>query len=1077
MKQRLRNGLMLFGVLVGALSLLSPLSSLTTHPVQASSLAALPAGNWEGYFERSLTVSNSVSGITVTASTVVHGDIFIQNSGGNLTGSIAPMNYQMNYEVTGPSPVTGYCKGRLDLDITGGSLSEGAGGLPVFDLNLQVANSTIDCNPPDLAGEIIDPSGTVTLRSLTYSGGKATGERADFSTDWIDSAVANLIKAGASVSISEYWELNNFAPVVTGIDPQYRQYFLQDIPVENVYEANVDWRGTEPGKVVFSLNGSEQEGVLSGGTARANINLMGLPVGATPLNVTAYNADNNPSDPMTYPVEIVGMEPWAQKLGFQASRQGDHILYRGVKSVPNEPIKAYVQIPDLIPFIGGQWGLLPTQLNANVSVNSLGGEQSDKIHGQGGFAIGKDVHTLEVNGETYSILTADRLDFDEDKSVIELGTQSFVSSKHYGLLSLIPGASNLFTLPVFGPMLRSVNSVTGITGTISADVSSDLHVGPKQDLSDLTLTRGTVDSNVKVSMDVPLNLGLVNLGVKGGGDGHLKMDVVPKPKVLDCWVNLMFEAHAGVAKFFGVKPAHFSKEWEVASCNSVGLVPAYHFLGAPIASQPASVDLFPRSEEWQPQVFSQTTQQQSGMTETILVENAGMVAQPDLAIRSTGEKAFVWIMEDENKPRQQALEVMVRIQAGEVWAKPAQITEDAYLDFNPLAAFDKKGNLVVVWNSNRMVNEGDEVSFDQSFADHLEIVYALINPQTLEVIETAALTNNEDLDYAPRLVSGRDGTIMLVWQNSLHSSLAGSPEEPNALLAAVWDGAKWSETFEVSNDLQGTLFFQLAVHDSRTAMIVYDQDMDGDLDTSEDREIMFSEWNGKRWEKPSRLTRNDQLDMAPQAAYHENGKPIIAWVSQDQVVGLENNLKQTPQVWVARQMGANFSQARLVVTPDQTVFLLWPEGAADGSEIWMSSHLSGEETWRTPQPLFETATQKDYLSAHSTDTGEISMGLAQFPVEIMQQEMSTGSMVQIPQAAEFGQLTVVDFVPEMSAPVDHAIAEETKENNGSVSWGWVIGGLCLTIVILVGIAVGIVLVLRAKKKNENPLSEGGQVQQ
>ncbi|NMB89948.1 MAG: hypothetical protein GYA17_16440, partial [Chloroflexi bacterium] len=636
---------------------------------------------------------------------------------------------------------------------------------------------------------------------------------------------------------------------------------------------------------------------------------------------------------------------------------------------------------------------------------------------------------------------------------IDLETQSFQASKHYGLISLIPGASNLFKLPVFGKLLQSVNAISGITGTVRADVSSDLHVGPNKDRTDLTVTRGTLDSDLNVTMDVPLNLGLVNLGVTGGGDGHLKMDVVPKPKVLDCWVKLLFEAHAGVAGFFGVPPANFNHEWNVAACNPVAL--GLDYPAVYTAYRPSPVGLYARSENWQAPVATRKTVAQAGLEETILVENAGMVAQPELALGPDGQVAFVWVDELAQKPRQQALEIAARIQTGGTWSEPVQISHDDALDFNPQAVFDRQGNLLVVWNTNSQVYAGEDVFFDEGFADHLEIAFALLDPASGEILNRGRLTEDGRLDYMPHLASGTDGAVWLAWQSSDHADLTGSREEPNLLLASEWNGKAWSPAVTISDDLQGTLFFQIAVDQDGKGMLVYDQDLDGDLNTGQDRELMLSQLNGRGWSKPERLTDNDRLDLAAQLAYDAGHQPVVAWVQGEQIVALQGDLQGQPQVWIDQAVGANFSQARLLTFPNHQSLLLWPQGSAQGTQIWMAISQPGGNAWEAPQPVFDTATQKNDLSVGSTAQGTVYMGLAQFPVESSSQELSDGSLIRVPQAAETGYLGVVELAPALE-PLPEDAPVQPGSNFGLV---WALAGAGLLLLVTLAALV----VMRSRK--------------
>jgi hypothetical protein len=104
-------------------------------------------------------------------------------------------------------------------------------------------------------------------------------------------------------------------PKVTKVRPKYEGLFLSGASFFNEYAANVNWNGTTPGRVEFSVNGGRPQ-VISTSSSEATAQIdMGLgfapslTLGANNIYVTAVSSGGQRSDPFPQNVTILPAPP------------------------------------------------------------------------------------------------------------------------------------------------------------------------------------------------------------------------------------------------------------------------------------------------------------------------------------------------------------------------------------------------------------------------------------------------------------------------------------------------------------------------------------------------------------------------------------------------------------------------------------------------------------------------------------------------------------------------------------------------------------------------------------------------
>ena len=215
--------------------------------------------------------------------------------------------------------------------------------------------------------------------------------------------------------------------------------------------------------------------------------------------------------------------------------------YSGGYALPEKPLDAHVVLPSEIPYVGGTWGLLPTQLKLVLAANSLGTRETGGLSAQGGFGLGKRIYALAARGNIYGTITHDALNFESDQ--LALSTPPITIREHVGLVSVIPGASTLFDLPVIGDLLQALDGTLGVTAEIHGSMTGRGRLGVTG--SNLQVTEGSYDAALGVLAAGGLDTPVAWATVAGGGDGTLSMQIVPTTKVNACQVLLSFQARAG----------------------------------------------------------------------------------------------------------------------------------------------------------------------------------------------------------------------------------------------------------------------------------------------------------------------------------------------------------------------------------------------------------------------------------------------------------------------------------------------------------------------------------------------------
>lgn len=940
---------LLSGLLLPPATLMPPAS----HAYAAGCQSPLAPGHYTGSFGYLLEVVHEESGLTVD--TTIHygadadldiacdgqitGKIYTKaGSAGDTTSDLVQGAWE--YDTTGVLDESATCDLFSKWEIESGKVSVGAGGKPKIDWLFKTSlwdPSAIEKHPctgdEDLVnllhGILYDnplASPKDDQRNVTWQAVRATSTSASSDVPWDDPLAAEILsklqKNGAtkqeanwSISMAEpppptaTPQKQKKAPIISNVHGQLQEYFLEHTPsVTNRYSADLDWQGEEPGPVTFRLdNNAPVLGQVSGNEASAEIAIDNLSAGQNhTLTVTAASSGGT-SQSAPFPVNVIAVPPWAQpyKLQAQQAEEGaSSVIYQNTanKNFPSEPLQALLTIPDLVPFIGGTWGMNATQFQTGLSVSSLGTNSNTSITGSGGFSVaGKDI-PVEVNDKTSVTRTRignNKLQFVTDVQpgdIAQAATINFklpdqtLFSKKLSLIEVFPGLSSLLDSGKVGKFIKQFD-LTLFQASISAELSGKGRLGIQDD--HVALTGGSATMGLNVAADAsPSLFGLASGGIQGNLHGTATFDLSLPPHFTDCSLDgAIFFKYSVIGFGSGTYPSD-PTAMQLASCEAFGSSRRGPFLMAPATDSLSPPRLTPRSSTWKPEsIVTPPAQSSEGsVTSSTLVENANAeLSSPAIASAPGGRMAVAWVSEAADRPRPRAWRVALRLFDGKTWGTPIMLGDGANPSYSPSVAFDKSGQVIVAWVQGDGSVLGSSPELSDEMLRSLDVAYAAVDASG-SIKKSGTMSGDRTMDFSPQLASGQDGSLWLAWESSRDLWFIAPDSSPNTLWAAPWDGSGWQSPEQVSTGVSGVTSWHLATRDAQTAMVVA-------VRAGQDGvpgEIVAYERTRSGWQGKQRLAGNLGRAVAAFDAYNASGKPVVVWSTGQEINGLLGDLKAAP---------------------------------------------------------------------------------------------------------------------------------------------------------------------------------------
>jgi len=248
---------------------------------------------------------------------------------------------------------------------------------------------------------------------------------------------------------------------------------------------------------------------------------------------------------------------------------------------------------------------------------------------------------------------------------------------------------------------------------------------------------------------------------------------------------------------------------------------------------------------------------------------------PSLATDGAGHALAVWKQNDSSDPAQPDIHVYFAYNDGMEWSAAQRLTPDAALIENPVVAFLHPDAAVAVWQQSSLGLDAALAATDAALVSSSDLYYAVWDGQTWSA--PAPITTDDVLDSKPVLAGDpRSGSLILAW---VRANAAPQPgQKPLSLYFATFDG-HWSAPELI--DPQSTALdrqISLAFDSHGQAHAAWLRDLDGDVGTSEDRQIMLANFHGSAWDVPTVVPNLPAGGYTPSLALDPDANPIIAFV-------------------------------------------------------------------------------------------------------------------------------------------------------------------------------------------------------
>ncbi|HVO22051.1 MAG TPA: CARDB domain-containing protein [Candidatus Margulisiibacteriota bacterium] len=261
------------------------------------------------------------------------------------------------------------------------------------------------------------------------------------------------------------------------------------------------------------------------------------------------------------------------------------------------------------------------------------------------------------------------------------------------------------------------------------------------------------------------------------------------------------------------------------------------------------------------------------------VQPAGRISDdhqaPSVATDGSGHALAVWKQNDSGDPSHPDIHVYFAYNDGADWNTPQRLTQDAALIESPQVAFLRADAAVAVWQQSNLGFDAAVAASDAALVSSSDLYFAVWDGQTWSA--PAPITNDDVLDTKPVLAGDlHTGRVMLAWLRANTSPQAG--QNPLGLYFATFDG-HWSTPALI--DPQSTALdrqVSLAFDSQGQAHAAWLRDLDGDVGTSEDRQILLSNFDGSTWSAPVVVPSLPAGAYTPSLTLDPSGNPIIAFV-------------------------------------------------------------------------------------------------------------------------------------------------------------------------------------------------------
>ncbi len=414
--------------------------------------------------------------------------------------------------------------------------------------------------------------------------------------------------------------------------------------------------------------------------------------------------------------------------------------------------------------------------------------------------------------------------------------------------------------------------------------------------------------------------------------------------------------------------------------------------------------------------------------ETPLQINVFPQSTPKLAAVGN-DLLLTWVYDDPNRSSLNRTEVVFSKFEGTAWSSPVAVADDGTADFEPQVAGFAGGDAIAAWANVKEVLPG-EATLDDMKAK-MEIAVAHYDEPNDAWLAATALTDNTYLDHSPRLATASNGKAMLTWVSNAANELLGTAANPNKLRFALYDGSNWSAPADIATGVVSVVKSAMAF-DGTDAVLIFSGDTDGDDETTEDRELYATTYDGTTWAAVTRLTNDAVQDANPQVAYDSNGDLVIVWYSDgDLAMATDATLSDRQTIVDLPDASSGAADFRLAVGPAGQIGLLWQDTSDEGVDVWSASYDPTLSVWSKPLQLTADNSMEHALSPVFDADGDLVAAYNKVQMDYVTRMVQVGDeLVQVDNVPEPNQtdLYVLRHEIDGDLAVDAADVSVSPEN-------------------------------------------------
>jgi len=795
------------------------------------------------------------------------------------------------------------------------------------------------------------------------------------------------------------------------VKPQFGNYFLSGLGVDNLYRVDVDWNGsayadppTYPyGRVSFDLNGAVTEvpGQLWGAEHPYNMGSSfqaSLTGGDNVLRIAAINAESVESQPVVLQPMVFPLPEWITQFAlgdFEIDLQAMTVKYAREIEYPDPHFEAKCHVPDWVPYLGGaDMGILDTYAAVGAEACS-DGSGAISLKGQTGAQLTEDKKVSGGLSGVGNVQLGPPAGLDLTGATFALNIGGEVAEE-MGLADLIPGLRAAEQWWLVGGLVKWFNN----RATVQAAIGPRVEIEAKfKDVNDhLQFDTGTGTGLIDLSLTLTLRvLESLQASVTGGGTPRVVIQVPaqgPWGYLREIAIDLYVKATITVWRFEdewkrGITCSLPAGECVAGEDKGWAAGPNWRLLDRSYAG-PGYAAFVGNAPPVQVQPAMPAVR--SASLEMPLVSDVFPLANPALAVRDDGHRLVLWVHDDPTKPLAQGEEIRAAYWNGSTWISDS-LTADNLQDFAPQVAFDTDGDAVAIWERTNTVQISP--TLDITYVQSFDIAWAEWDGAGWSA--PLALTANDLLDTSPKLERAQDGTLLALWRTGDGHDLLGTGAHPITLTYAVWDGGAWSAPATAADNLSGILDVDLAVYSADQAGLVLARDGDGDPLTGADVELWYATWDGTAWSELTALTTDAITDSVPALAYSNSGQPVVLWLHGPDLV-MQTGWAGSPTPVRPDSTSGAFLDYDLLAAPNDNLALVWQAFSGEGADVGYTVYDAANGSWGADNRLMSDASLEETLAPAFSADGDLYMAYEKVAMEwvTVTYEISPTTVITVP---------------------------------------------------------------------------------